>query len=121
LSTMTLQPEDLALLFTPRKMSAVDMRGIVGNRIASINSQPVTLSGNVLLALADAKRRRRRKAVHGFEVWGTTTLFRLWHALHAPKTLFCLRTKKGLTRNGTLWRIAPRLPSPLLHPFSSRR
>ena len=70
----------------------------------------------MLLALADAKRRRRIKAVGDFEAWGTTTVFRLWHALHALKTLFCLKTKKGLTRNGTLWRIAPRLflPSPVV-------
>jgi hypothetical protein len=43
-----------------------NMRSMLGNKIASVNRQPVTQEGNVFEASSDTKRRRRRKFVARF-------------------------------------------------------
>ena len=47
-----------------------DVRRMLGNKIASVNRQPVTQDGNVLRASSDTKRRRRRKFVARFPDFG---------------------------------------------------
>ncbi len=54
---------------------------ILGNKIASVNRQPVTQDGNVLRASSDTKRRRRRKFVARFRELGDHNGNQLWHAL----------------------------------------
>jgi hypothetical protein len=49
-----------------RTRASRNVRRMLGNKIASVNRQPVTQDGNVLRASSDTKRRRRRKFVARF-------------------------------------------------------
>jgi hypothetical protein len=63
------------------EQQGANTRWNVGNKIASVNRQPVTQDGNVLRASSDTKRRRRRKFVARFPDLGDHNRIELWHAL----------------------------------------
>jgi hypothetical protein len=63
------------------EQQGANLRWNVGNKIASVNRQPVTQDGNVPRASSDTKRRRRRKFVARFPDLGDHNRIELWHAL----------------------------------------